>query len=776
MDFVEFDTFNTDDKDVNLPQPQPALSLPIASNLENFSKKFSGFSLSRNFTSTTNDSTAATTTNPQSQGNDVMDKYAKLSLSILQKEELLSKSDTTNQNVTDSLSTRLSRVLNGSISDTKMREIFSSLEDKLDHDVQYYQELVEPGFMGTVSRKKLKSRIEHELIKNQATVLKEYQPIVKQLKHVEAKLKKLNDLNKQTNDRLQKNFEFLHEFNTTVNKLYEEKQLIGIKKELLSAFKNKFTLSEYEEYMLVQGDLNDDFFVALRKAERIVEDCSILLAEDNPQLGLKIMSKTNGIIDKAIERAVHYCHRTLDNFYSLNSKSRFVTLHNCFQFLKDKDRFGEIINKFSESRSKDLLHEFYNQIQGQDESQGPSTERRPSAKSAASSSTDIRPLFLSAHDPVRFVGDFLAYIHSIAVNESETITNIFTMGDDDDHQFDSIIQNVTDMILKALSKPIKSKIEQIISTETKLLTIFQIFNLVELYSMMFDKQLHQSEDLVSTMKVLVRACQDRIFTIVSSKIATISSSTLARLELNLDLQPPEWIIDFYAEILPMVDQVTSDTILHLSKEENDRFLNLIINQPIKVFTDHVHDNNIFTKRDSYIIRFNFLDLIQSKIMPISLLSDKVLEINDLNNGLVAKLTELELTTLLQHCGLYDYYNIINMICPFSDDFFEPSIYEPIKENKLYSLEKLQKVDSMLQEYVPNAMIEIQQLLLRLNSPVTVTEVVNNVFLEFVKFVEKLDSINKEYIEYNFTWSDFELATMLGIDEVYITYKQNISTQ
>lgn len=163
-------------------------------------------------------------------------------------------------------------------------------------------------------------------------------------------------------------------------------------------------------------------------------------------------------------------------------------------------------------------------------------------------------------------------------------------------------------------------------------------------------------------------------------------------------------------------------------------------------------------------------------MPISLLSDKVLEINDLNNGLVAKLTELELTTLLQHCGLYDYYNIINMICPFSDDFFEPSIYEPIKENKLYSLEKLQKVDSMLQEYVPNAMIEIQQLLLRLNSPVTVTEVVNNVFLEFVKFVEKLDSINKEYIEYNFTWSDFELATMLGIDEVYITYKQNISTQ
>ncbi|KAI5960502.1 COG6 [Candida theae] len=770
MDFVEFDTFNASDKDVNLPQPQPALSLPIASNLESFSKKFSEFSLSRNFTSTKNENT--NTTDLESQGDDVMDKYAKISLSLLQDEENVTSSASGNQSITDSLSVRLSRVLNGSISDSRMRDIFTSLEGKLDHDVELYKELVEPGFMGTVSRKKLRGRVERELIKTQSNLLKEYSPIVKQLKHTEAKLKKLNELNTQTNERLQKNFQFSHEFNTTVNKLYKDKQLIGIKKDLLEAFKNKFTLSEYEEYVLSQGDLNDEFFTTLAKAEGIVDSCSILLAEDNPQLGLKIFSKTNAVITKAIERAISYCHRTLDNLYSLNSQNRLITLHKCFLLLKEKDGFDEIIDKFSDSRSKDLLQEFYNQIQGQNESSA--TERRPGVRSAASSlsSTDVRPLFLSAHDPVRFVGDFLAYIHSIAVNESETITGIFTMGDDEDHQFDAIIQNVTNKILKALSKPIKSRIEQIITSETKLLTIFQIFDLVELYSMMFDKQLHQSEDLVSTMKLLVHACQDRIFTIVSNKLAAISSSNSARLELNLDLQPPEWIIDFYSEILPMVDQVTGETILQLSKEENDRFLTLIINQPIKVFTEHVHDNKIFSNRDSIIIRFNFLDLIQSKIMPISLLSDKVLELNDINNDLISKLAELELTSLLQNSGLYDYYNIINMICPFSDDFFEPSIYEPIKENKLYTLESLQKVDATLQAYVPNAMIEIQQSLLRLNSPVTVTDVVNNVFLKFVKFVEKLNSINREYLEYSFAWSDYELATMLGIDEVYISYKQS----
>lgn len=59
--------------------------------------------------------------------------------------------------------------------------------------------------------------------------------------------------------------------------------------------------------------------------------------------------------------------------------------------------------------------------------------------------------------------------------------------------------------------------------------------------------------------------------IISNRLATIKNKNLTKLDLNLDLQPPEWIIEFYSDILPIVDQITTETILNLSPEENESF-------------------------------------------------------------------------------------------------------------------------------------------------------------------------------------------------------------
>lgn len=760
MDFIDFDTFTKDASTTEggvLPQPQPPLSLPVSSNLDQFSKKLS------NFTNILNVEKPKDTDLNQ-QGNDLMEKYAQMSISLLKKdkqEDILNDQEVNDVTGHNMLSTRLSRVLNDSLSDNNIREIFTNLEERFEKESEsYVSDLIEPGITGSISRKKFKGRIEHEIIKNQQSILKQYQPTIRQLKNIETKLQKLNELSKETNEKVNKNFESSNELNVEINDLNKSKQLIGLKKNLLINFKEKFTLNEYEEFVLISGDLNDEFFEILKRAEQINENCSILLSLDNPQLGLKIIAKSNQIINRAMDRIVSYTNKTLDNLYSLNSKSRLVTLHNCFRFLQNKlNYFNSIVSTFSESRSKVLLDELYKQIQGDAEANGPTRSNSVSGES--------RPIFMSAHDPVRFVGDLLAYVHSVAVNESETITSIFTMGDDNDKEFENSIHDVTDKILRSLSRPVKARVEQIVSSETKLSIIMQIFNLVELYSIMFKKQLGDTGNLVETIKQLIQICQDRIFMIISNRLATIKTSNLAKLELNLDLQPPEWIIEFYSDILPMLDQITTETMLNLSQEDNAKFLNLIINQPIEIFYEHVEKNKLFSeKRDVLLIKSNFLDLILSKIVPVALLTDKVLEINDMIDDMTSKMTELELVRMLGKCNLYDYYNIINMICPFTDDFFEVSIYEPIKENKLYTVDNFIKVDEQVREYLPNAMMEIQLTLLKLNSPVAVNEIVNNACVKFVKFYFKLNLVNQEYLDYSFVWSDYELAALLGIEDVY----------
>ncbi|KGU28658.1 hypothetical protein MG7_02004 [Candida albicans P34048] len=764
MDFIDFDTFTKDasgsDNDV-FPQPQPPLSLPIASNLDQFSKKLSNLVLPGNILN--NDNTKPS--NEISEVDNVMEKYAKMSIDLIKREtgdvQLENEKDSKESSVRTSLSTRLSRVLNDSLSDATIREIFSNLQERFDKESNgYVVDLIESGIVGSMSRKKFKGRIESELIRNQSNILKQYQPIVKQLKQIEVKLNKLNELSVQTNDKINKNFDFSNKLNLEIKDLNDNKRLIGLKKNLLISFKEKFTLNEYEEFVLNSGDLNNEFFTTLARAERINENCSILLSLDNPQLGLKIIAKSNQMINRSIDRIVSYTNKTLGNMYSLSSKSRLATLHQCFKYLQNKlNYFNSIVNTFSESRSKVLVDEFNRQVQGDFEVNGQGR--------SSSISSDSRPIYMSAHDPVRFVGDLLAYVHSVSVNESETITSIFTMGDDNDKEFENIIQDVTDKILQSLSRPIKARVEQIVSTETKLSTLVQIFNLVELYNIMFTKQLGKAGNIVETVKQLIKVCQGRIFMIISNRLATIKNKNSTKLDLNLDLQPPEWIIEFYSDILPIVDQITTETILNLSPEENEKFLNLIVNEPIQVFNEHVDHNKVFSeKKDVLIIKSNFLDLILSKTIPVSLLSEKVLEVNEMIDKLTEEITQLELNNMLGQCGLYDYFNIINMICPFSDDFFEVSIYEPIKENKLYTKDSFVQVDEKVQEFFPSAMIEMQQSLLKLNSPIVVNQIIDNSFMQFVKFYCKLDLINKEYLDFFFTWSDMEIATLVGIEDVY----------
>ncbi|ODV65084.1 oligomeric complex COG6 [Hyphopichia burtonii NRRL Y-1933] len=784
MDFIDFETYHENDL---LPQPQPALSLPISSNIESLGKRFSSFNnLTRNLLKREEEGDQESNPNNQnSEESKLAQKYADLSLNLLKGSQGLvsdekSDGDTLQEldiSSTKTLSSRLSRVLNTPLSDSMIREIFTTLEPKI-NDID---NLVEPGVIGSVLRKQFRGSIESDLIKSQSLVLKEYQPVIKQLKVLEDRLNDLNSISTEATSRIESDFEATTGFNKEVKQLNKDKLVIDLKKNLLISFKNKFTLNEYEEYVLNDGEINEEFFVVLAKAESISDKCSILLSIDNSQLGLKIMNKINQLVNKSINRIINITNKTLSNLYSLNTKSKLETLQKCLRYLKNKlNYFNSIINTFTESRSKVIVDEFFSQVNGNLDKINSYDRRDSSSRASISSDSSGRPIYLSAHDPIRFIGDLLAYVHSVIVNERELISNIFILEYSDEserEEFQKVSNDVASKTLKALSRPLKSRIDQIISSETKLATLFQIFNLLDLYQLMFTKQLKDSDsNLVRTISDLIKLSQEKIMNILKNRLATIRSSNLAQLDLNIDLQPPEWIIEFYFDLLPVIDQITTPTILNLSKEDNDKFLKLIVDEPISIFNEHVQNNvaKSFNKRDQLILKQNFLDVVLFKIMPLSLLSDKTLEINDAISSLTQELTNYQLITLLDEAKLTDYYNVINMICPFEDEFFDLAIYEPITENKLFNKEYLREVNITIQEFLPTALLDIQKSLLKVNSPLTVNDITTNSSIEFTKFYLKFDLICKEYLkEQLFTWSDIEVATLLGVENTYLDLKKLI---
>ncbi|GEQ71721.1 hypothetical protein JCM33374_g5407 [Metschnikowia sp. JCM 33374] len=743
MDFVAFETFSENDA---LPSPQPTLSLPLKSNIENLSAKFTNFKEFKNLLKN-NLTEGRVEDNSESE---LADKYAKLSLQLLEdssKESPNLQNDgiISEKSRSDALSIRLSRALNPNIGDTRMRELFTILESKIIDNPQ----LIDSGIDGSLARKKLRGEVETDLIKINSSHLSDYARPIRNLKYLGDRLHALEALVSETNSLLIGDSLATSDLRREKAQFMVEKTSINLKKALLVTFRQKFTLNEYEQFLLNSNEINADFFEALKRAEGINESCSVLLALDNPELGNKIMSKTSALINKANEKIITFCSKSLSNTHSFNNKERLSVLHLCLHQLKQKpDQLLVIINAFVQSRSSALLEDFNLQVSGHESMD-------------LSNIDDSRPVYFSSHDPVRFTTDLLAYVHSSAANESEMISGLLKS----EEYSSSTSDDVVNKIMVSLTNPIKAKIEEVITVEPKLSILYQIFNVLELYLVMFNKNMH-ARILSHSIEEGMELIRQKFKILLSSRLSAIQESNSAKLDLSSDLQPPEWIIEYYSDLLPIIDKMHTSTILGMSREGHEKFLELITDRPIEIFYEHLKSvSDSFNKREKMLFKLNFLDLIVSKIIPLSLLGDKMLEINHTINDLSHHLEEIQFQTLLSDCLLTDHYNVMNMICPVDEEFAEASLYSAVTESRLFQRDNILSLDEKIQSVIPSALLDIQSNLMKLNNPLIVNEIITSSSLRFLRFYKLLREVAQNYVdECSFTWSDYEVATLLGASQ------------
>ena len=108
-----------------------------------------------------------------------------------------------------------------------------------------------------------------------------------------------------------------------------------------------------------------------------------------------------------------------------------------------------------------------------------------------------------------------------------------------------------------------------------------------------------------------------------------------------------------------------------------------------------------------------------------------------------------------------------MICPINDDFFDVSIYEPITENKLFTEDNIRQVNLKIQAFLPTALLDIQQSLFKINSPLVVNEIITESAIKYSRFYGRFQLICDEYLKVPLlAWSDGEVATLLGVEDAY----------
>lgn len=113
-----------------------------------------------------------------------------------------------------------------------------------------------------------------------------------------------------------------------------------------------------------------------------------------------------------------------------------------------------------------------------------------------------RPIELQAPDPLRYVGDMLAWIHQACAGEKEMLETLFRKKDDKYQDISGVTIQVSDTVADLLDyamegtcRPLKSRMEQVLSLQPGALTSYKIANLIQFYTVTLSKLMRKDAAL-----------------------------------------------------------------------------------------------------------------------------------------------------------------------------------------------------------------------------------------------------------------------------------------
>jgi conserved oligomeric Golgi complex subunit 6 len=708
--------------------------------------------------------------------------------------------------------------------DSSIRHSLTILERRIEYEIsldksnsseqaitESLKHLTEVGQQGSLARRNLRGLIEDDLLHQYSAQLRNFNKIVKLVETVRPNLSTITNEYNDLCKKLENNIDISKNLKDSISSLNEQKRVINLKKNILLAFKSTFTISQYEGHLIRFAPLDDptttaDFFKAVEKIKSIQGNCEVLLGMENEKLGLSIMKQMNELLISVNDKISSYIQKNVDYVYSGTSSSTshisknidISTFQVCLIYLwrNNRAKFESIMSDMVESRSRSISNEFLSQLKGYSEEVNTQDQLANKQNTKSRSKTASR-LFLSSYDTVRFISDTLAYIHSLLVNEMENARSFFTFDfesdNNDNKELESMIGGVVTSIVKGLNNPLKGSIENVLRQESKPSTLVNSYELIDLYSSMYHKLLYPKNDvedvpgdsLMNTMNFLMSETQDRIFFVIKLKLKNLevelSDQDINTLE-DSDVIP-NWILEWCSFVDELFGPLSSkfsfndeeQHIVGLSDEKWNDLVNLLIEKPTQLVEDTKRKSKV-DKKEILIWSLNCLDYFFNKMDINPFLSKKASYIHQQIDKTTKTLTDLEFTGLLKSSGLFDIYNLVNMIFSLDDEFFDVSFYQPILENKLFNSNTFLNANQKLEEFLSGYIN--QNELGSLMSPALFNKVFFDSSMRFIDFYKKLALIVQEYLrdsENNaikvFQWDDMTIATLLGIEDYYQEQQQ-----
>ncbi|EPS37041.1 hypothetical protein H072_9366 [Dactylellina haptotyla CBS 200.50] len=262
------------------------------------------------------------------------------------------------------------------------------------------------------NRRRLRAQILQELAGSNSQVVQNFGLIAAQVDNIGNALKVLhtnfNDITKRVDAGTFEINAAIQESDTTL----AERQRLNNKEIVLHAFLEKFTLPVAHLANITSSpqSLDDDFFDTLDRVKGIHSDCQILLGSESTRAGVDIMDQMTKNLNSAYQKVYLWLQREL-KFLSFETPVGNRQVRKALEVLTNRPALLQsCIDTLAEARQRSLYDSFNHALTGGD-----------------GDALGTKPIDMMAHDPIRYTGDMLAWLHSALVGELEALQAIFEL-------------------------------------------------------------------------------------------------------------------------------------------------------------------------------------------------------------------------------------------------------------------------------------------------------------------------------------------------------------
>lgn len=672
------------------------------------------------------------------------------------------------------LSNRLTSVLSASYADSDIRDALETLSIRGIHNT-------------AETRRQLRLDVQKEVVDSNAEIVRDFgkvaevssyravlnqawktnvSPLLQQLKRIGSVITTLN----QTCDEMRKHISLAKQDTTPVLEeaaaLMAQKKDTETKQRLLVAFEKHFLVPEEELMVLNSAEepVDDQFFDILARVKQVHHDCEHLLGGENQRLGLELMELSTRHLNSAYQKLYKWIQK---EFQSLNLEDPRISssIRRALRVLAERPSlFHSCLDFFAEARDYVLADAFHYAL----------TDAISGANGPSAGDRSVKPIEFSAHDPLRYIGDMLAWVHSTTVSEREALEALFVadgeelargiqaglnsepwsrIDEDQEVTFDGhkALSDLVNRDLIGVSRSLRQRVELVIQGHDDPVTCYKVVNLLSFYRTTFIKLVGPKAQLVDLMQSLEKFTLGHFENLMREEVSTLSNDQLA-LAPPQDLSPPEFLLDALEGLVSLMK--THEASVRPDEESDTDSENKFTPVLRAAFDPYLtlarsSSEEIDDPTEQTIYRTNILLAARATVSPFGFAS--ITHMNPLSTAistLRTNLLDIQHQFLLDNSGLQ---TLLDALEPFSKsgrDSEQDSENEEKPEQKLhladlttlsaFQPEALVASSQQLDDFLPSALMDAADHLKRVQSASliqSVTEDAVEAFCRDFEFVE-----------------------------------------